>query len=73
MKKKILFKGPAVKSELVVLMLDKWGLATEIEELTDPPDENDLDRDTCVVVPAEEEEKARRILFEDSQYDQAEF
>ncbi len=70
---KQIFQGQAVKSELIVLMLEKWGLHPELREMTDPPDENDLDRDTCVVVPAEEEEKARRILFEDSQYDQAEF
>ncbi len=70
---KEIFQGQAVKSELIVLMLEKWGLHPELREMTDPPDENDLDRDTCVVVPAEEEEKARRILFEDSQYDQAEF
>ena len=73
MKKKILFKGPAVKSELVVLMLDKWGLATEIEELTEPPDENDLDRDTQVLVGAADYERAHEILYAESEFDRAGF
>ncbi len=70
---KTIFQGQAVKSELIVLMLEKWELHPQMKEVSADADTDDLDRDTCVMVPADEEERARQILFEDSRYDQAEF
>ncbi len=73
MSRKILFEGPAVKSELVVLMLEKWGLHPEFQEATAGPDTEDLDRDTRVLVPEEEHERAREILWGESEIERAGF
>jgi hypothetical protein len=70
---KILFEGPAVKSELVVLMLEKWGLHPEFQEATPSPDTENLDRDTRVLVPEEEHERAREILWGESEIERAGF
>ena len=112
MPKKILYKGQAVKSEMIVLMLEKWDLHPEMQE--DPPDPrnggshsaptaeserngcarsenspsapdgtaaavplqpdpNDLERDTIVLVPETEYERAHEILFGESEVERAEF
>ena len=73
MGQKILFEGQAVKSELVVLMLEKWGLHPEFQEATAHPDTADLDRDTRVLVPEEEQERAREILWGESEIERAGF
>ncbi len=57
---KILFEGQAIKSEMVVLMLEKWELHPQMEEKDAPPNLDDLARDTRVLVPDAEFEKARR-------------
>lgn len=73
MGQKILFEGPAVKSELVALMLEKWGLHPEFQETAAEPDTGDLDRDTRVLVPEEEHERAREILWGESEIERAGF
>jgi len=73
MGRKHLFDGPAVKSELVVLMLEKWGLHPEFHEISTAPDTADLDRDTRVSVPEEEYERAREILWGESEIERAGF
>jgi hypothetical protein len=70
---KRVFSGPAVKAELVTLMLEKWGLHPEFRETSATPDLNDLDRNALVFVPAPEEERAREILFGASEFERAEF
>ena len=49
---KIFFTGPVVKSELLVAMLEKHGIAAT-QEYVDPaaPDDGDLDRPAHVLVP----------------------
>jgi hypothetical protein len=70
---KLVFEGQAVKSEMVVLVLEKWNLHPQMEEVRPDPDLNDLARDTRVVVPEEEHERARDILWGESEIERAGF
>jgi hypothetical protein len=70
---RILFEGQAVKSEMVLLMLEKWGLHPSMEEKAAAPDLDDLARDTRVVIPETEYEQAREILFGESEIERAGF
>jgi hypothetical protein len=70
---RILFEGQAVKSEMVVLILEKWGLHPALEEKAAAPNLDDLARDTRVVIPETEYEQAREILFGESEIVRAEF
>ena len=73
MSQKILFEGQAVKSELVVMMLEKWELHPQFEEATANPNTEDLDRDTRVLIPEAEYERAREILWGESEIERAGF
>ena len=73
MSQKILFEGQTVKSELVVMMLEKWELHPQFEEATANPDTEDLDRDTRVLIPEAEYERAREILWGESEIERAGF
>jgi len=70
---KLLFEGQAVKSEMVVLMLEKWDLHPQMEEVNSNLDTNDLSRDSRVVIPEEEYERAREILWSESEIERAGF
>jgi hypothetical protein len=70
---KTVFEGQAIKSELVVLILEKWGLHPTMEEKAGTPNLDDLARDTRVLIPEAEYEKAREILFGESEMEPAEF
>jgi hypothetical protein len=70
---KQVFDGQAVKSEMVVLVLEKWGLHPQLQETAAQPDLNDLDRDTVVLIPEEEMERAREILWGESEVERAGF
>jgi len=61
---KLFFTGPVVKTELLVVMLEKHGIAAT-QEFTDPsrPDDGDLDRDANVLVPEADYERARQLFF----------
>lgn len=61
---KLFFTGPVVKTELLVVMLEKHGIATT-QEFTNPtlPDDGDLDRPANVFVPDADFEKARELFF----------
>jgi len=70
---KTIFEGQAVKSELVVMILEKWELHPTMEEKTSSPNPDDLARDTRVLVPEVEYEQAHEILFGESEFERAEF
>lgn len=61
---KIFFTGPVVKTELLVVMLEKHGIAAT-QEFVDPtqPDDGDLNREANVLVPDDDFEKARQLFF----------
>ena len=70
---KTVFEGQAIKSELVVLILEKWELHPTMEEKAAAANPDDLARDTRVLIPEAEYEKAREILFGESEIERAEF
>jgi hypothetical protein len=73
MKLKMIFEGQAIKSEMVVLVLEKWDLHPQMEEKDASPNLDDLARDTRVLVPEDEFEKAREVLFGESEIERAGF
>jgi len=61
---KLFFTGPVVKTELLVAMLEKHGIAAT-QEFVDPaaPDDGDLDRPATVWVPDADEVRARELFY----------
>lgn len=61
---KLFFTGPVVKTELLVVMLEKHGIAAT-QEFADPaaPDDGDLNRPANVLVPDADYECARQLFF----------
>ncbi|HTS16958.1 MAG TPA: hypothetical protein VMP11_05245 [Verrucomicrobiae bacterium] len=70
---KTIFEGQAVKSEMVVLILEKWGLHPTMEEKAAGANLEDLARDTRVVIAEDEYEQAHEILFGESEIERAGF
>lgn len=70
---KTIFDGQAIKSEMVVLILEKWGLHPTMEEKAVAPNLDDLARDTRVLIPEDEYEQANEILFGESEIERAGF
>lgn len=70
---KTIFEGQAIKSEMVVLILEKWGLHPALEEKAATPNLDDLARDTRVVIPESEYDQAKEILFGESEIERAGF
>ena len=62
------FTGPVIKTELLVVWLEKHGVAA-IQEFTDPaaPDNDDLDREARVLVPEADYDRAWQLFFADRQ------
>ena len=58
---------------MVVLVLEKWGLHPELREKSETPDLNDLDRDADVFIPVAEYERAKEILFGESEFERGGF
>jgi len=61
---KVFFCGPVVKTELLVVMLEKHGIAAT-QEFVDPaaPDDDDLNRPARVLVPDEDYDRAHRLFY----------
>ncbi len=61
---KLFFTGPVVKTELLVVMLEKHGIAA-VQEFVDPaaPDDGDLDRPANVFVPEADYERAHQLFY----------
>ena len=61
---KLLFTGPVVKTELMVVMLEKHGIAAT-QEFVDPtaPDDGDLNRAANVFVPEPDYDRAHQLFF----------
>ncbi len=73
MSRQILFKGQAVKAEMVVLILEKWELHPILEEIGTASQSDDLERETRVTIPDDELEQAKNILWGESEFDRAGF
>jgi hypothetical protein len=61
---KLLFTGPVVKTELMVVMLEKHGIAAT-QEFVDPtaPEDEDLNRAANVLVPEADYDRAYQLFF----------
>jgi len=61
---KLFFTGPVVKTELLVVMLEKHDIAAT-QKFVDAtlPDDDDLNRLANVFVPDEDFEKANQLFF----------
>ncbi|MCI0746477.1 MAG: hypothetical protein L0Y58_13835 [Verrucomicrobia subdivision 3 bacterium] len=61
---KLFYTGPVVNAEMLVVMLEKHGIAAS-QEFEDPdgPDEGDLSRPAKVFVPEEEYDRAWRLFY----------
>lgn len=63
---KLFYTGPVVNAEMLVVMLEKHGIVA-IQEFADPtaPDDGDLNRPTCVLVPDQDYDRAHRLFYSD--------
>lgn len=61
---KLFYTGPLVNAEMLVVMLEKHGIAAR-QEPEDPnlPDDGDLSRPTRVFVPVTDYERAHRLFY----------
>ena len=61
---RILYTGPVVNTEMLVVMLDKHGIAAT-QEFVDPaaPDDGDLSRPAKVLVAEADYDRAHRLFF----------
>jgi len=61
---KLLYSGPVVNTEMLVVMLEKQGIAAT-QEFEDPtlPDDGDLNRPAKVLVPEADFDRAHRLFF----------
>ena len=61
---KLFFTGPVVKTELLVVMLEKHGIAAT-QEFVDPavPDDGDLNRPARVFVPEADYDRACQLFY----------
>lgn len=58
------FTGPVIKTELLVLMLERQGIAAT-QSFVDPtaPDDGDLDRPAQVFVPEADYDRAYQLFY----------
>jgi hypothetical protein len=61
---KLFFTGPVIKTELLVLMLERHGIAAT-QEFTDlsVPDDGDLNREARVLVPEADYDRAFQLFY----------
>ena len=61
---KLLYTGPVVNTEMLIVMLDKHGIAAT-QEFVDPalPDDGDLSRPAKVLVAEVDFARAHRLFF----------
>jgi hypothetical protein len=61
---KLFFTGQVAKTELLVVMLEKHGIAATQEFVdTNLPDDGDLNREANVFVPDEDYDRAHQLFF----------
>jgi len=64
---KLFYTGPVVNAEMLVVMLEKHGIAAT-QEFVDPgPDDGDLNRPTKVFVPEQDYERAHQLFYSERQ------
>lgn len=65
---KLFYTGPVVNTEMLVVMLEKHGIAA-VEEMVDPaaPDDGDLNRLARVLVPEQDYDRAFQLFYAERQ------
>jgi hypothetical protein len=64
---KLFYTGPVVNAEMLVVMLEKNGIAAT-QEFVDPgPDDGDLNRPAKVFVPERDFERAHNLFYAERQ------
>jgi len=64
---KLFYTGPLVNAEMLVVMLDKHGIAATHEFAEPGPDDGDLNRPTKVLVPEKDYERAHQLFYGERQ------
>jgi hypothetical protein len=61
---KLFYTGPVINTEMLVVMLEKHGIAAT-QEFVDPgqPDDGDLNRPANVLVPEADYERAHQLFY----------
>ena len=61
---KLFYTGPVINTEMLVVMLEKHGIAAT-QEFVDPsaPDDGDLNRQAKVFVPETDYERAHQLFY----------
>ncbi len=61
---KLFYTGPAVNADMLIMMLEKHGIAATQEFVeSGPVDEDDLNRPTRVLVPEADYERAHQLFY----------
>jgi hypothetical protein len=58
----LFYTGPVINAEMLVVMLEKHGIQAT-QQFAENGDENDLNRETKVLVPEAEYERAHRLFY----------
>ncbi|HEY6169246.1 MAG TPA: hypothetical protein VI454_14480 [Verrucomicrobiae bacterium] len=64
---KLFYTGPAVNTEMLVVMLEKHGVAAVQEFVNAEDDPEDLSRPARVLVPEADFERAHRLFYGDKE------
>ena len=61
---KLFYTGPVINTEMLVVMLEKHGIAAT-QEFADPgrPDDGDLNREAKVLVPEADYDRAHQLFY----------
>lgn len=61
---KLFYTGPVINTEMLVMMLEKHGIAAS-QEFVDPaaPEDEDLNRQARVFVPETDYDRAHRLFY----------
>jgi hypothetical protein len=64
---KLFYTGPVVNTEMLVVMLEKHGIAATQEFVEPGPDDGDLNRPAKVFVPEKDYERAHQLFYSERQ------
>jgi len=64
---KLFYTGPLVNTEMLVVMLEKHGIAATQEFAEPGPDDGDLNRPAKVLVPENDFDRAQQLFYSERQ------
>jgi hypothetical protein len=60
---KLFYTGPAINAEMLIVMLEKHGISATQEFIENSDESDDLNRETKVLVPEADYERAHRLFY----------